>query len=375
MNNLILMDFSQQRNLSPFNFENSFINSKYPKLEILNLSYFGRRDIPPDLTIWRRRLVQLRMLDLSFNNITQFNLRGMSTSRSSSGLSNLTHNNIQTVSEKEIGSFLRVKNVLIDIRYNPFRCNCSLLNFTTFLHKYKTPEAANLDMNYIYLWKLTEDLCSQVISFYTVIILVLSATVVLLLAFIFCITRYREEIRILAFTRLDILLPCHMGETNKECKQFDAFVAYSYLDTEWVVQTLLPWLESPSSGPHFRLCLHQRDFAVGAAIADNIIESIESSRHTVMVLSRNFLESEWCMMEFRTAFHQSLLQKSNHLIPVMLDSVPVEEMGTDLRRCLKTVTYIKVKDRMFWDRLVYALTDKIKGQWKTAMSNGCQTVV
>ncbi|XP_033755270.1 toll-like receptor Tollo [Pecten maximus] len=190
-------------------------------------------------------------------------------------------------------------------------------------------------------------------------IIILCFIVVFLIVFIIIMIKYRKEIVILAFTRLNILLPCQMVEDNAG-KKFDAFVSYSQHDSNWVLKTLVPGLERPNGLDPFRLCLHQRDFAVGTAIAENIVNSVEASRHTILVISRKFLESEWCLMEFRTAFHQSLLEKKKHLILVTVEQLAPEELDADLKRCMQTLTYVHINDRLFWDKIIFSLSDKRK---------------
>lgn len=151
-------------------------------------------------------------------------------------------------------------------------------------------------------------------------------------------------------------MPCQ-NVKPEENKRYDAFIAYSQSDINWVIYTLAKRLENPESGQRFTLCLHHRDFMVGAAISDNIVQSVESSRHTIIVVSKNFLRSEWCRLEFRVALHQSLLEKKRHLIIILLEDIPTSEFEPELKRCMQTLTYVKADDRWFWDKLVYALSD------------------
>ena len=85
-------------------------------------------------------------------------------------------------------------------------------------------------------------------------------------------------------------------------QEFDIFVSYCHEDTEWVCQQLRPRLENSQTS--FRLCLHERDFVAGAAVADNISAAINTSRRMVLLLSRAFLRSHWCYMEFRQAHYK-----------------------------------------------------------------------
>ena len=86
-------------------------------------------------------------------------------------------------------------------------------------------------------------------------------------------------------------------------QDYDAFVSYSHGDCDWVIQELRPYLEDED--PAFRLCLHDRDFMAGAAVADNICCAVNTSRRMVLVLSKAFLRSHWCNLEFRQAHYKA----------------------------------------------------------------------
>ncbi|ESO82347.1 hypothetical protein LOTGIDRAFT_98144, partial [Lottia gigantea] len=145
-------------------------------------------------------------------------------------------------------------------------------------------------------------------------------------------------------------------DDKKEEKAYDAFVSYCSVEENWVLDVLLPKLETPQNGePSFKLCLHQRDFIGGKNIQDNIIDSIDNSRHTILILSRSFLKSMWGLQEFRYAYQESITKKRRHLIIVFYEKIPEEEMDTVLKCCIKTFTYLDVKDTMLMDRLRFAL--------------------
>ena len=56
------------------------------------------------------------------------------------------------------------------------------------------------------------------------------------------------------------------------------------------MQEMVPTLEDCDD--QFRLCLHERDFILGSFISLNIIQSIQKSRFTVLVLSKGFVQSQ-----------------------------------------------------------------------------------
>lgn len=160
----------------------------------------------------------------------------------------------------------------------------------------------------------------------------------------------RLEIKILLYSRLQwsfLKKDNSLGDLP-----YDVFVSFSQLDYEWVVHTLTPNLENRALP--YKLCLHQRDFPVGEPIAESISRAVENSRCTLLLVTPNFLESEWCMYEFKTA-HQGALSKDCKVVMILDDKVNTRGMDKTLAAYIKTYTYIRFKDRLFWEKLVYAL--------------------
>ncbi|KAF4513906.1 UNVERIFIED_CONTAM: hypothetical protein B566_EDAN018009 [Ephemera danica] len=79
-------------------------------------------------------------------------------------------------------------------------------------------------------------------------------------------------------------------EDKKQNFEYDAFVSYSNSDRTWVHDVLMKTLENEEN--KYALCLHERDFRLGAYIMDNVADSIERSRHVILVLSPNFVSSK-----------------------------------------------------------------------------------
>ena len=52
------------------------------------------------------------------------------------------------------------------------------------------------------------------------------------------------------------------------------------------------------------MCFIPRNWIVGRSIARNIMDSIERSRKTVLVLSNDFAQSHWCELELAMAQHK-----------------------------------------------------------------------
>nr|XP_009303036.2 toll-like receptor 13 isoform X1 [Danio rerio] len=144
---------------------------------------------------------------------------------------------------------------------------------------------------------------------------------------------------------------------EKQQYRYDAFVSYSGKDEHWVIEELLPNLEQ--RGPPFlRLCLHSRDFQLGHDIVENITDSIYASRRTLCLVSRNYLNSNWCSLEMQLATYRLQVEHRDILILVFLETIPSCLLSSHhrLARLVKTRTYLDCPQEpemhdAFWDRL------------------------
>ncbi|XP_041358469.1 uncharacterized protein LOC121375221 [Gigantopelta aegis] len=148
-------------------------------------------------------------------------------------------------------------------------------------------------------------------------------------------------------------------------KEFDAFVSYksTAADEEFVLKTLYPVLEKEL---HFKLCLHQRDFVPGETIANNIIWAIESSRRTILVLTPNYLESEFTRFEWQRA-HTEMLKLKHKVVPIILNSITDVRSNMDgtMKTILDSITYIEWPGvdndkalKKFWKQLELSMPKK-----------------
>ncbi|XP_017065754.1 toll-like receptor Tollo [Drosophila eugracilis] len=187
---------------------------------------------------------------------------------------------------------------------------------------------------------------------------------------------FRQEMRVWCHSRFGVRLFYNAQkdvDKNEREKLFDAFVSYSSKDELFVNEELAPMLEL---GEHrYKLCLHQRDFPVGGYLPETIVQAIDSSRRTIMVVSENFIKSEWCRFEFKSA-HQSVLRdRRRRLIVIVLGEVPQKELDPDLRLYLKTNTYLQWGDKLFWQKLRFALPDVSSSQRSNVTSQGCHVPI
>lgn len=187
-------------------------------------------------------------------------------------------------------------------------------------------------------------------------LVVISGSFIVIFIFILIVMLiYRREMSVWFYSRYGVRLQSN-GSKREEEKLFDAFVSYSKKDEAFVSQVLAPELEYGS--PSFRLCLHYRDLPVASGyLSDAIVEAMESSQRTVIVISDNFLKGEWCRYEFKSAHLEVLRHSHQKLIIICIGKINSKDLDPDIRYWLKTNTFLQWDEKLFWEKLRYAMPD------------------
>lgn len=180
------------------------------------------------------------------------------------------------------------------------------------------------------------------------VLLIFGGLIALVVALYF---RYGQAIKIFLYARGWCL--CCLKEDKLDANRpFDVFISFTHDDEEYVLNELLPLIEKAD----YKTCVHMRDWVIGEWIPKQISVSINISRRTLVVLSRNFVKSVWGMLEFRMA-HASMLNEGRaRLIVVVLDDImKADDLDPELKTYLRTNTYLEKSDPWFWDKLRFAL--------------------
>lgn len=194
----------------------------------------------------------------------------------------------------------------------------------------------------------------MIMSEYVPLVVVSTIVFILLVCLVVVMLVYRQEVRLCMYSRCGVRFCYGSSLDTEQGRAFDAFISYSEKDRNFVHQILAPKLEQ--SEPAYRLALHYRDFPPSAYLADTIVEAVESSRRTIIVLSKNFLENEWCRFQFKSAHHEVLKDCRKRLIVILLGDVPYRELDADLRLYLRsTGACVAWDDKLFWDKLRLAM--------------------
>lgn len=192
-----------------------------------------------------------------------------------------------------------------------------------------------------------KDLCPLRLATY----MVLGVLILVLLSVSLCIavvylTRKRE-IKVWMYAHG---LRCVKERDLDSDKVFDVFMSFSSKDSDWAYTYLIPGIEKAG----FSVCTYDRNFKGGFMLQDIIQDAVSSSRRTLLLLTRNFVESEWCRWEFRVAYQCALQDKVNRLIVVVIDKIP-DGVDDDLLVYMRATNYLRWGEKHFWHKLKYSL--------------------
>ena len=136
-------------------------------------------------------------------------------------------------------------------------------------------------------------------------------------------------------------------------QKFDVFVSYSSNDQDWIDHILMKNLE-----PGYKLCLHERDFQIGQSIIENIVECLSQSKCCFIILSENYVKSDWCNFEALVA--QTILKDKLTMIVLDQEVTAQKNLSAVIKALVKTRTFINwdEKDSKFWRRIDEAITRK-----------------
>ena len=118
----------------------------------------------------------------------------------------------------------------------------------------------------------------------TIIAVTLGSLLVMNLIIFILLYKYRRVLKAFMYANFNWHQFDLIDDSDLNNKTYDAFVSYSEKERQWVENTLQERLENRQ--PPYKLCMHHRDFEVGAPIVRNILNSVEHSKRMLMVFLR-----------------------------------------------------------------------------------------
>ncbi|XP_061453889.1 toll-like receptor 13 [Rhineura floridana] len=318
----------------------------------------GMGNFPPGIFKNLRHLTSLDLENAGLRTLTLEVFGNLSRLRNLQ----LGKNELQTINSSVMEKLTSLR--YLDLRKCPFTCTCDNIWFQKWLNNsqvqvvYLYNYSCNSGQHSSYVYSFDTHVCFQDVGLY-----LFSFTFPALLLHMLLPILYHRTYWLLKY-HIYILrawVNDHWRHGKDSHYKFDAFVSYNSTDESWVLEHLVPSLEN-GGGPIFHLCLHHRDFRPGKYIIDNIVDSIHSSRHTICVISRSYLQSEWCSMEIQLASYRLFDELKDVLIPIFLEDITERELSTyyRMRKVMLKKTYITwpsdpEAQKLFWAKLRMAL--------------------
>ena len=319
------------------------------QLRFLNLSYNQIQHLNDEF----KNLTSLEHIDISHNALTRMPIRLLS------------------VLERNMRQNNSIKGI-INMVGNPFQCSCTLVLEITRIQTSKV-KVTSLNSTQDHLSCISQN--GTRIPFSQVRKQLISSchassdvTPIVFLTFVYplclivislltCGYRYIWWVKYFWYTILHLF---HKKKQERRNYKFDAFISYCSKDEDWVIRKLVANLEKENS--KYNLCLHYRHFVPGRNITDNIIAAIQTSRKTVLVVTKKYLKSGWCDFETRFAHTHHLHEQTGGVIGIIHpEAFKVRgPRGMGLKRLIDSVTYLKwpleeENEGLFWLRLKKAL--------------------
>lgn len=312
-------------------------------------------------------LKYLKFLILSRNDIFPWNQKILHPNSRITALL-LSGNEIDYITDTMLKEFHLVTKTL-DLSKNPFNCTkCEMHEFQNFYRKsnlsWRFPVSKQDELDY----RCVEPQSPRNITFAEVhlpglsceqsalLIMIrrlwiLSSTFIITVIFCICYA-FRWYVKY-CFFHLKTNFIIHKGRTSTEkIFIYDAFVVYNSTDNPWVKNYLIPKLEQQE--PKYRLCIHERDFKIGNLITQNIYEAIESSRNVILILSENFIKSNWCKYELHLAQHKLFRDARDSLLLIKMKNINKKLYTKNIAYLEKTRKYFMwsdcpIKQETFWN--------------------------
>ena len=134
------------------------------------------------------------------------------------------------------------------------------------------------------------------------------------------------------------------------------FISYSSKDFDWVTENLIAILEKHS----IDYSIHSRDFELGRPIVQNMADSVYGSRQVLIVLSENYLASNFCRKELHMAVQRGLDMGDSSLILVKINDLKKKKLPNALRK-KRLLDFDKHKRKQDWEEKILReiLEDKL----------------
>ncbi|KAJ2947526.1 hypothetical protein O0L34_g17315 [Tuta absoluta] len=267
----------------------------------------------------------------------------------------LSDNKIQHLDDGETKVLFDVSARKLRLAGNPIVCNMESCYNQPLLDALQLPNNQVEDnaecIGEARILSSLPEFCELKFSTKREITLILAVVLIIILAAIALLALYyRQSLKMYLFAHGWCLWWLREEEMDED-RCYDVFLSFCHADIQLVLDQLLPELDRD-----FSVCVHLRDWVPGEMIPVQILQSVEQSRRTVVVVSNNYAKSLWGLLEFRTAYASGLSEGRCRVVMVVLDDVlESRDLNGELKQYIRLHTYVRWGDPWFWSKLRYAL--------------------
>ena len=321
------------------------------ELVLLDLAYNGIRNLPYNIFKSQSKLTHLNLSGNSLRTV-EFHFANM---RNLSFL-DLSANLIQYLDQSTMSQIDSIENLIVDLTDNPLLCDCQSLTFLIWLdhvslrmHNFEHYECffkvkfneseiqstrdliffSHLRMSILPV--LIVQCSSKDWLVYSALGVVFCIGLIVAYCFrweiLYCLSKFRHQKN--QYMRLKQLMSSHSYE-------YAAFVSFDSRDLEWVHNQLRAKIESDE----FPLYVYTDHFVAGEMIDENVQRALDKTLKTILVISNNFVDSEWCYYEARMAFQKCINNGIDSVIPIVFEADIIEKLPSDIKRYLRNYVYL-----------------------------------
>ena len=201
---------------------------------------------------------------------------------------------------------------------------------------------------------------------YTPLMIATLASFAVIILLVMVIFFFRNPIRVWVHSKYGVRVFESLESKMEAGKLFDAYISHAAGDDMFVRQVLCGELEV---GNNYRVCLHHRDLPGSAVLSDTVIRAAEAAQRTIVIVSPNFLKTEWSRYDYKSGLLQAVNNGTRKVIFVILGNVDHSQMDPNLRLLLKNNIVLQWGDGLFWEKLKYSLPDLQTAQPQTPSSS------
>ncbi|XP_022788728.1 uncharacterized protein LOC111328530 isoform X2 [Stylophora pistillata] len=135
------------------------------------------------------------------------------------------------------------------------------------------------------------------------------------------------------------------------------FISFSSKDLAWINENLISIFEKHS----IAYSIHSRDFELGKPIVQNMADNVYGSRQVLIVLSQNYLASNFCREELHMAVQRGIDSGDSSLILVIINNLKKKQLPTAVRN-KKMLDFDKHEKRQDWEEKILSQIVLGKGE-------------